>query len=132
MSKRERIYTQEETAKMQEMENFLLSYQYCIDALGLLQYDKERKRSKRWAEHHKPDGDLLTGNEDMLRARMYEVRELVASMKNGREKLILYYHYLRGESIERAADLIGFSRRTGYRIHKKALLTAACLALRRQ
>ena len=104
--------------------NFLCGYQLCLDMLHLRRYERNR------TYHFEADsdcGDLLAGNEALWRARMYEVRALVDSMKNGREKLIIYYHYIRGESIERAADLLGCSRRTGYRLHKRGLLTVSAL-----
>ena len=58
---------------------------------------------------------------------MTEVGNLIAGMKNGREKIILYYHYIKGESIEHSADILGVSRRTGYRIHQRGLLMASFL-----
>ena len=48
-------------------------------------------------------------------------------MKNGREKLMIYYHYVRGESIEHAANLLDVSRRTGYRLHERGLRSASFL-----
>ncbi len=106
------------------VQDFLCGYQLCLDMLNLRKY--ERKRAKRFDD---PCDcvDVLAGDEAYWRARMLEVQSLIGSMKNGREKLVLYYHYIRGESIERAADLLGVSRRTGYRIHQKALLTASFL-----
>ena len=103
---------------------FLCGYQLCIDMLNLRKY--ERKRAKRMDEEF--DGSaLLCGNEALWRARMFEITALLDSMRNCREKLILYYHYIRGESIEHAADLLGVSRRTGYRLHQKGLFMASFL-----
>ena len=48
-------------------------------------------------------------------------------MKNGREKMLLYYRYVKGESVERAAGLLGLSRRTAYRLWNKALFSAGLL-----
>ena len=67
--------------------------------------------------------DLLSGDESLWRARMFEIKTLLEGMKNGREKILLYYHYIRGESIEYVADMMGISRRTGYRVHSKGLLS---------
>ena len=71
------------------------------------------------------DADILTGSEAYWRARMFEINTLLSGMRNGREKMLLYYRYVRGESIEHAASILGFSRRTGYRVHEKALVTAS-------
>ena len=109
---------------VEAVRNFLCGYQLCLDMLNLRQY--ERRRASVFRDECDPS-DVLAGNEAYWRARMFEVGTLIESMKNGREKLILYYHYVRGESIEHAADILGVSRRTGYRIHKRALLLASFL-----
>ncbi len=111
-------------ARIAAVRDALCGYQLCIDMLKLRRY--ERKRAYHFDEEANCE-ELLSGSEALWRARMYELEALVNSMKNGREKIILYYHYIRGESIERAADLLGVSRRTGYRLHQKGLLIASFL-----
>ena len=114
----------ENTAAMERAKDFLCGYQLCLDMLNLRKY--ERKRIKPFDEECFCE-DILAGDEAYWRARMYEVSTLLGEMKNSREKLILYYRYIRGESIERAANLLGVSRRTGYRLHQRGLSTAAFL-----
>ena len=109
---------------IEAVRNFLGGYQLCVDMLNLRRY--ERKRHKALDENFDCP-DLLTGDETYWRARMYEIETLIGRMRNGREKLVLYYHYIKGERIERAADFLGFSRRTAYRVHQKGLLQAAFL-----
>ena len=104
--------------------SYLCGYQFCVDMLRLRGY--ERKRAKHFDEPCDCE-DLLLGDEVLWRARMYEIQTLIDGMRNCREKIILYYHYIRGESIEHAADLLGVSRRTGYRLHQKGLLMASFL-----
>lgn len=104
--------------------NFLSGYQMCVDMLHLRRY--ERRRAKGFEENCECD-DLLACDEVFWRARMYQIKTLIDSMKNGREKALLYYHYICGESIDRAADLLDISRRTGYRLHQKALLRMSFL-----
>ena len=115
-----------EEQQIEEVRSFLCGYRMCMDMLRLRRY--ERKRGGY--EEAFPCEDILAGSEAYWRARMSEVNALIASMRNGREKLILYYHYIRGESIEHAADLLGISRRTGYRVHKRALLQISFLFAR--
>ena len=110
--------------QIEEVRNFLCGYQLCLDMLHLRRY--ERKRAYVFRDPCNCE-ELLAGNEGYWRSRMYEVEALVNAMRNGREKLVLYYHYVRGESIELAADLIGVSRRTGYRLHQRGLLFASFL-----
>lgn len=109
---------------IEEAREFLCSYQLCLDMLGLRKY--ERKRAKQFDDPCVCE-DILAGDETYWQMRLYEVGALLGRMKNGREKLLLYYHYVRGESIERAANLIGTSRRTGYRLHARGLRTVAFL-----
>ena len=111
-------------ARVEEVRNFLCSYQLCADMLKLRRY--ERKRAKPFLDPCECD-DVLKGSERFWRARMFSVGALIGSMPNGREKLLLHYHYVHGESIEHIADVLDVSRRTGYRIHEKALLRAAGL-----
>ena len=113
---------------VEAVRDFLCSYQLCLDMLDLRKY--ERKRAKRFDDVCVCE-DILAGDEAYWRVRLYEVGALLGSMKNSREKLILYYHYIRGESIEHAANLIGVSRRTGYRLHARGLCMAARLYERR-
>ena len=109
---------------VEEVRNFLCSYRLCADLLYLQRY--ERKRAKPFDEKFECD-ELLDGNEACWRARMFAVGSMVAKMKNGREKLMIFYHYIRGESIEHAASLLNVSRRTGYRLHSRGLSSAAVI-----
>ena len=110
--------------RIEAVRNFLCGYQLCLDMLNLRRY--ERKRADQFDDEF--DGeDILSGNEAYWRARMFAVGSLIEKMKNGREKLMIYYHYVRGESIEHAANLLDVSRRTGYRLHERGLLSASFL-----
>lgn len=104
--------------------DFLAGYQLCVDMLHLRRH--ERKRARRYVEECSCE-DLFAGNEVYWRARMNEISALISAMKNSREKVVLYYHYIRGESIEHIADFLDVSRRTGYRLHDKGLFSAALL-----
>jgi len=116
--------SQAKDPRIEAVRNFLCGYQLCRDMLNLRQY--ERKRASYFEEECVCD-DILAGNEASWRARMQEIGNLIAGMKNGREKVILYYHYIKGESIEHSADILGVSRRTGYRIHQRGLLMISFL-----
>lgn len=111
------------------MRNYLCGYQFCVDVLNLRRYERRRVR---YFDDECDCEDLLAGDEMLWRARMYEIQSLIDGMRNGREKLILYYHYIRGESIEHAANMIGVSRRTGYRLHQRGLLSLSILYEKRK
>ena len=120
---------EQEELRIAAARDYLSGYQLCIDMLNIRRY--ERKRAKRFGDACH-DADILTGSEAYWRARMYEVEHLISSLRNGREKLILYSHYIKGESIELASDLLGISRRTGYRVHRKGLLTVGAILERKK
>ena len=119
-----RGFTAEEWGRMEEVRNFLCSFQLCAEMLNLRRF--ERKRARPFCDPCDCE-DILQGSERFWRARMYEVGKLINKMPSGHEKLMLYYHYIHGESIEHISDVLGVSRRTGYRIHARALRTASGL-----
>ena len=103
--------TQEEEMTVKERaRNYLCGYQLCLDMLKLRKY--ERRRAARFDELCECE-DILAGDEAYWKARIFE--------------MLLYYRYVKGESIERAAGLMGLSRRTAYRLWHKALLSAGLL-----
>ncbi len=122
---KEKRGTEEE--ELSRTKDFLCGYQLCLDMLNLRRY--ERLRAPRFSEEC-DCGDILSGNEAFWRARMFEVKTVLGQMRNGKEKLLLYYHYIRGESIEHAANMLGVSRRTGYRLHTRGLHSVAMLLRR--
>ena len=115
-----RKYEKEELEAMEEAKDFLRGYRVCIEMLGLRKYERRRLQGGDLSGCE----EILAGDEAYWRARLYAVNALLGRMKNGREKLLLYYHYVKGESVERAASLLGVSRRTAFRIHQRALLCA--------
>ena len=57
----------------------------------------------------------------LARAKMFDVRHFILGLGNCDEKLFLYYHYVKGESTERCSELLGLSRRSAFRLKRKAL-----------
>ena len=60
----------------------------------------------------------------LARVKLFEIRHFIMSMENSDEKLLLYYHYVKGESVERCAELLGVARCTSFRMKKRALTLA--------
>lgn len=89
-------------------------------------YEKLLKLDKYQQEFFSGDEPPnLNSDTTLAHARMFEVRHFIMTMPNSNEKLFLYYHYVRGESVERCAELIGISRSSGFRLKKRALALAA-------
>ncbi len=106
------------TDEIRETENFLKGYGLNRKLLKLDKYERTYFGYK--------DGDEGAFSDTPLaRAKMFEVRHFIMELKNSDEKLLLYYHYVRGESVERCAELLDISRSSAFRLKKRALTLAA-------
>lgn len=101
-----------------EMDNYLKTYGFQRKLLRLSRYERTYFGVTETE-------DDLPGETALARARMFEVRHFIMSLPNGNEKLLLYYHYIRGETVEKCAELLEISRAGGYRLKKRALTLAA-------
>ena len=117
-------------ASREEMaRNYLCGYRLCAQMLELWRYDRKRAR---YADELFVSSELLGAEETVWRMRMQEIENTVLSLVGARERRLLFYRYLRGERMERCAELIGVSRRTAFRIHQRALLVVGCILERRK
>ena len=107
----------DEREAIRRMDEYLKGYAFNRRLLRLARYEKEY-----FGERDAQDGEL---GEPMARARMFAIRHFIMELPNGNEKLFLYYHYIRAESVERCAELLGIARSSGFRLKKRALLRAA-------
>ena len=99
------------------IENYLKSYHFCRKLLAMKKYEDKYFETLEWESETPVEFSVL-------RAKMYEVRHFILGMRNCNEKAILYYHYVRGDTVERCAELLGISRSSGFRLKKKALKIA--------
>lgn len=105
-------------AEIKETDNYLKGYALNMKLLRLDRYE-------RTYFGYKDGEDSAFGDTPLARARMFEIRHFIMEMKNSDEKLLLYYHYIRGESVEKCSELLGISRSSGFRLKKRALTLAA-------
>ncbi len=100
------------------------------DIQGYLRgYTTGRKllRLERYEQEYFGDGnkdDNMPCETPLARAKMFDVRHFVLSLPNGDEKLFLYFHYIKGESVVRCAELLGISERAAFRMKNRALALA--------
>ena len=104
--------------EIKETEEYLLGYSLNRKLLRMDRYEREYYGANAGLDLEAP------GEVPLARARMYEVRHFIMSLHNCDEKLFLYYRYVRGESVERCAELLGISRASGFRMRKRALSLA--------
>ena len=104
--------------EIKKTEEYLKGYALSRKLLRLDRYEKEY--------FHTDDSDVEAfGEAPLARARMFEIRHFVMGLANCDEKLFLYYHYIKGESVERCAELLCVSRSTAFRMKARALNMAA-------
>ena len=70
-------------------------------------------------------GLLYPGDLHDITVRMFDVRRFVLSLDSCNEKLFLFYYYIHGESAGRVAELMKISRRSAFRLKRRALEYAA-------
>ena len=106
----------EEISKVdiKKAEEFLEGYKTNKNLYKIDLYEKSRGLVSEW--------DVESPNELFLaRARMFDVRHAIMGLPNSDEKLFLYFHYIKGESVERCGDMLGVSRATAFRVKKRAV-----------
>lgn len=94
--------------------NFLSDYLLCSSLLGA---SKILDRSPLGG-HPSPH---LSDNVAFWRSRCRSVAALINSLPASREKILLTFRYLHGLPIEVCAERLYVSRRTAYRLHRRAL-----------
>lgn len=106
-------------AELKAAEDYLKSYRMNGKLLRLEKYEKE------YFDRDDPCEYEAFGEIPLARARMYEIRHLINSLDNCDEKLLLYYHYIKGEPAERCGYLLGVSRSTAFRMKKRGIAMVA-------
>ena len=100
-------------SEIKRAEDYLKGYRISGKLLRLERYEKEYFGVKDNCDFE------AMGEAPLARARMYEIRHLINSLPNCGEKLLLYYHYIKGENVERCAELLGISRSSAFRMKKR-------------
>lgn len=103
--------------ELRQIENYLNGYMFYQKFLRMDVYEKEFLQIEEWKRE-------INGEIGIARARMFEIRHFIMEMKNSDEKLLLYYHYVKGQTVERCAELLGISRASAFRMRKRALVLA--------
>lgn len=102
------------------MSVILKQYAYGLKMLRLNSYENEFFNGQL-----PEDGLFCTDDEAYIKAHMFELKRFVTSLPPDDRKLFLYYHYIRCETVERCGELLGISRRSAFRLKRRALEYAA-------
>jgi DNA-directed RNA polymerase specialized sigma24 family protein len=101
---------------------FLERYAVAVRMLRLCRIDeKERQSTPGEATYYGRVG----GTAEYWQNQLIEIREFIESLPNESCKLLLYYHYVVGMTVERASEELDISRRNAFRLKKRALAFAA-------
>ena len=115
---------EEQNAKkpsLREIEAYLNEYTVFRRMMDMDFYEKEYfGNAYIWKEKRG-----LPGGDAYMKSRMFEIRRFVLSLGKCNEKIFLFYHYVHGESVTRCAELMNISRRSAFRLKKRALSYAA-------
>lgn len=106
------------------MAEYLENYRFGLKMVEINKYEKEYFRER---DNREDDGCGAFGEDDeaYIKAKMFEIKRFVTSLPPDDRKLFLYYHYIRCETVERCAELLKISRRSAYRLKRRALEYAA-------
>lgn len=66
-------------------------------------------------------GDYAEIDAGAVKADLFEIRRSIMSMPPSPERLLLIQHYINGNTFEVCAELLGISRRSVFRLRKRAL-----------
>ena len=110
-----------------EMEQILLEYSGFRKLLDMKLYNEEYFGNSEilLKQERFQSGVLYPGDLHEIAVRMFDVRRFVLSLSSCNEKLFLFYHYIHGESTGRVAELMKLSRRSAFRLKRRALEYAA-------
>lgn len=92
-----------------ECDRVLRSYRAMNDVLL-----SSRSYGKSFGEEDKFD-------EASMRAQMFAIRSAILEVEDSRERLFLYHYYIKGNTLEICAKILGISRRSVYRLKVKAI-----------
>ena len=101
------------------VKDFLRGYRMYGKMLILDRYEKEFLKGRDTVEHCAPSEAMFA------RAKMYRVRHFINQLPNCDEKLFLYYHYVKGVSVERCGEMLDVSRTSAFRMKERAICMAA-------
>jgi DNA-directed RNA polymerase specialized sigma24 family protein len=65
--------------------------------------------------------DVVNLDETAVLAEMYSLRAMILSANDPKERLLLYHYYVKGQTLETCAKLLGISKRSVCRLKNRAL-----------
>lgn len=101
-----------------EIRKYLESYAINKKMLSMMKYEKEYFSKE---DSESGSAFLSCGDDVFIRSKMYDVRKFIMNLDDGNAKLLLFYHYIRGFSIEKCSELMDIGRTSAFRLRHRAL-----------
>ena len=121
--------------ELRAAEEYLSSYRHGARMLDCMRYGKQFMGSEvlpedpllYWSENYEDRPDSVPdADEALIRARMFGVRQFISGLRcDSNTRMLLYWHYIRGVSVTRCAEMMDISRAGAFRLRKRALEYAA-------
>ena len=121
--------------ELRAAEEYLSSYRHGARMLDCMRYGKQFMGSEvlpedpllYWSENYEDRFDSTPdADESLIRARMFGVRQFISNLRcDSNTRMLLYWHYVRGVSVTRCAEMMDISRSGAFRLRKRALECAA-------
>lgn len=117
------IPADDDPVKLCNVKIFLESYQVASQMLRITRLEANSLAADRAAGliYYRTVG----GDQAHWLAVLRDVRDFIESLENGNAKVLLYYHYIRGNTVEQIAEVMDISLRNAFRQKKRALSLAA-------
>ncbi len=97
-----------------DVESYLRGYLFCHRLLNLKKHEQKYIDTIEWEKS-------IPAELSLARAKMFEIRHFVLGLPNSDEKMLLYFHYIRGDSVEKCGLAMNISRSTAFRLKRRAL-----------
>ena len=114
--------TKNNEKSIRDVKRFLESYKINKKMLKMMQYEKLFFSGEGDNENLLP---IPGGDEVLVKSKMMETRRFIANLEDGNCKLMLFYHYIKGFSVEKCAEMMNIGRTSGFRLRRRALSLAA-------
>ena len=121
--------------ELRAAEEYLSSYRHGARMLDCMRYGKNFMGSEvlpedpllAWSENYDDNfNSIPDADESLIRARMFGVRQFISGLRcDSNTRMLLYWHYIRGVSVTRCAEMMDISRAGAFRLRKRALECAA-------
>ncbi len=122
--RKSKLYSEVSREEIENIKSYLGEYLLTKQMIAVSRYERQFAEA---GDDYGGDAsaDSPGGDEALWRAKMIEIRRFIMNLSADKKRLVLYYHFIRNQPIEKCAEYLGVSRATVFRIYNAALCCAA-------